>query len=322
MLPVDRKKRQKFFKKTQNFRHFLRQLKQALGIRGTIEMKLKYFFLSMLFGLGLSIAAIFALGSILSTPSHTKIGTIPAELKGKNVNFTSKTGSLLSGWLVMGDSKHGGVLLMHGVRSNRREMIERAIFLNQNGYSVLLFDFQAHGESPGKNITFGYLEAQDAEAAFTYLEKQLEVKSVGVIGMSLGGASAILSDVSQKANALVLEAVYSTLEEAVKNRITMRLGEFSRYLSPLIMWQIEPRLGFNPTILAPINSLAQAKAPLLIIAGTEDKHTTLSESKRMYNVAPEPKQFWAVKGASHQDFHQHSSVEYQKIVLNFFMLYL
>jgi len=31
MLPVDRKKRHKFCKKTQNFRPFLRQLKQALA---------------------------------------------------------------------------------------------------------------------------------------------------------------------------------------------------------------------------------------------------------------------------------------------------
>jgi hypothetical protein len=32
MLPVDRKKRHKICKKTQIFRHFLRQLKQALGL--------------------------------------------------------------------------------------------------------------------------------------------------------------------------------------------------------------------------------------------------------------------------------------------------
>lgn len=211
---------------------------------------------------------------------------------------------------------------MHGVRSNRREMTGRAIFLNQKGYTVLLFDFQAHGESQGDYITFGYLEAKDAEAAFTFLEKQLKIKSIGVIGMSLGGAAAILGNVSQKAKALVLEAVYPTLEEAVQNRITMRLGEISQYLSPLIMWQIEPRLGFNPEQLAPIKHLAQTKSPLLIIAGTEDKHTTLAESKRMFNAAAEPKQFWAVQGASHQNFHQYSPDDYQKIVLGFFNQYL
>ena len=285
-------------------------------------MKPKYIYLIFLFVLIVSLIATFAVGGILSAPSQIKIGTIPAELNGSSVNFFSKTGKSLSGWFIRGNIKQGGVLLMHGVRSNRREMIERAVFLNKNGYSVLLFDFQAHGESLGKFITFGYLEAQDAEAAFTYLEKQIKVKSIGVIGMSLGGASAILSDVSQRANAIVLEAVYPTLEQAVQNRISIRLGKIGRYLSPLIMIQIEPRLGFDPMLLAPIEHLAMIKIPLLIIAGTKDEHTTLAESKRMYNEASEPKQFWAIKGAAHEDFYRYSPVDYQKNVLKLFKQYL
>lgn len=285
-------------------------------------MKSKYIYLIFLFVLIVSLIATFAIGCVLSAPNQVNIGAIPTELNGSSVNFISKTGKSLSGWFIRGNTKQGGVLLMHGVRSNRREMIERAIFLNKNGYSILLFDFQAHGESPGKYITFGYLEAQDAEAAFTYLEKRIKIKSIGIIGMSLGGASAILSDVSQRANAMVLEAVYPTLEEAIQNRISIRLGKIGRYLSPLIMIQIEPRLGFNPKLLAPIEHLAMIKVPLLIIAGTEDEHTTLSESKRMYNEASEPKQFWAVKGAAHEDFYRYSSVDYQRKVLEIFKQYL
>lgn len=285
-------------------------------------MKSKYFFITLLTVPSIFLVGFFAIGGDLSAPSQTKIGAMPIALKGKNVNFISKTGKSLSGWFVRGNTERGGVLLMHGVRSNRREMIERAIFLNESGYSVFLFDFQAHGESPGKHITFGYLESQDAEAAFTYLEQQIEVKSIGVIGMSLGGASAILGDVSKRANAIVLEAVYPTLEEAVQNRISIRLGKIGRYLSPLIMLQIEPRLGFNPRILEPIKRLSKIKVPLLIIAGTNDKHTTLSESERMYNAALEPKQFWAVQGAMHEDFYRYSPIIYQEKILGFFTQYL
>lgn len=285
-------------------------------------MQAKYIFLTLPIVLSLFLAAFFAIGGVLSAPSQSKVGTMPIALASKPVNFFSKTGKSLSGWFIRASSERGGILLMHGVRSSRRAMIKRAIFLNQSGYSVFLFDFQAHGESPGKHITFGYLEAQDAEAAFTYLENQLEAKSIGVIGISLGGAAAILSNVSQRASAIVLEAVYPTLEEAIQNRIAMRLGTLGHYLSPLIMLQIEPRLGFDPKSLSPINHLSKAKAPLFIIAGTEDEHTTLSESKRMYSWASEPKQFWAVQGAIHEDFYQYSPVAYQEKVLNFFEQYL
>ena len=276
-------------------------------------------FLSVLF---ISLVVVLFVGSVLSAPNNVTVGEIPVELNGKAIEFKNAAGTTLSGWFVPGDDKHGGILLMHGVRSNRREMVQRAIFLNQSGYSVLLFDFQAHGESEGQKITFGYLEAQDAEAAFSYLKKNIKKKSVGVIGVSLGGASALLGNVAKKADALIIEAVYPTFFEAVQNRISMRLGKIGHYLSHLLIWQIEPRLGFNPELLKPINQLSELNTPLFIIAGTNDKHTTLSESKRMYNVASEPKEIWLVEGAKHQNFHRYSPLIYQEKILNFFKKYL
>lgn len=287
-----------------------------------MKVKSKILITVVIILVGVSISVTLAVGGLLSAPNLVKIGEIPAELKGKNVKFNSNTGKSLSGWLIPGKSERGGILLMHGVRSNRKQMIDRAIFLNETGYTILLFDFQAHGESPGKNITFGYLEAKDAEAAFTYLEAQLETKIIGVIGVSLGGASAILSNISSRARALVLEAVYPTLREAVQNRMYIRLGVLGRYLSPLLLWQIEPRLGFNPDQLSPIGSLSKLNIPLLMIAGSDDEHTTLAESKRMYSTVQGSKELWVVKGARHQDFLKYSPVTYKDVVLKFFNRYL
>ena len=272
--------------------------------------------------LGVSISLTLTVGGSLSAPTPVKIGEIPAKLKGKNVKFNSNTGKPLSGWIVPGKSERGGILLMHAIRSDRRQMIDRAIFLNEIGYTILLFDFQAHGESPGENITFGYLEAKDAEAAFTYLETQLETKTIGIIGVSLGGVAALLSNIPSRASALVLEAVYPTLREAVQNRMYIRLGVLGRYLSPLLLWQIEPRLGFNPEQLSPIDSLSKLNIPLLMIAGSDDEHTTLAESKRMYNTVIGTKELWIVKGAHHQDFSKYSPVTYKDDVMKFFNRYL
>ena len=43
-------------------------------------------------------------------------------------------------------------------RADRSTMVTRAKLLQHHGYSVLLVDLQAHGETPGKQITFGALE--------------------------------------------------------------------------------------------------------------------------------------------------------------------
>ncbi len=213
-------------------------------------------------------------------------------------------------------------MLLHGVRSNRLQMLQRAEFLNEYGYSVLLIDLQAHGESKGNQITFGYLESMDADAAYEFLKNKLSNKHIGIIGVSLGGASALLGQSSKKAKAIILESVFPTIEEAIKNRFTIRFGDLGKYLAPLLTVQMEPRLGINVDQLRPIDHVANVKGAVLIVCGALDKHTTLNESKRIYDRAKNPKQFWAVDGAAHIDFSTFVEDLYKTKVLSFFKEYL
>jgi alpha/beta superfamily hydrolase len=61
--------------------------------------------------------------------------------------------------------------------------------LYANGFSILMIDFQVHGESPGEHITIGYLEQYDVKAAVGFARKLHPNESVGMLGISLGGAS-------------------------------------------------------------------------------------------------------------------------------------
>jgi len=58
--------------------------------------------------------------------------------------------------------------------------------------------------------------------------------------------------------------------------------------------------------------------PKLFIAGAEDQHTTLAESRELFDNASEPKEFWVVSGARHQDLHAFAKAEYERRVLAFF----
>ena len=261
---------------------------------------------------------IFIIGTKLISSSPFVVGKIPKKLLNtQEVHFKSKSGATISGWLV--ESKHpkGGVLLLHALRSNRLQMLNRAKFLQREGYTVLLFDFQAHGESSGEHITFGYLESLDVESAYNYLEKTLEEPNIAVIGISLGGASALLSDVKTRAKAIVLESVYPTLEEAIEDRLTIYLGSIGCYLSPLLTWQLQPRLGFGVDALKPIEQLSKVTSAVLLIAGENDQHTTLKESKMMFQQLHEPKELWIVPNAKHVDFDALLGEEYKKRVLRF-----
>ena len=211
---------------------------------------------------------------------------------------------------------------MHGVRANRLSMLDRARFLSHADYSVLLFDFQAHGESTGEHITFGYLESIDAQAAVSFLRSKTHDEKIGVIGVSLGGAAALLASPPLDVNAIVLEMVYPTINQAISNRLTMRLGGWAGSLTPLLSWQFKPRLGIDAEVLRPIDHIGKLSSPKLLIVGAEDQHTTLEESRRMFEVASEPKELWVVKGAKHVDLYPLAKNEYEQQVEGFFGKYL
>lgn len=262
------------------------------------------------------------LGAALSAPAPALIGAAPPDLDCEPVRIPSDSGSRLAGWLVPGARGGGAVLLLHSVRSNRRQMIERARFLREAGYASLLFDFQAHGESPGERITFGHLESRDAHAALDYLRSRLPSERIGAIGVSQGAAAALVGRAPLEVDALVLEAVYPDLAHAVANRIEIRLGPLGRHLAPLLLVQVGPRLGFDPERLAPASGIASLDTALLLIAGTDDRHTRLSESRLLFESAPEPKEFWPVDGAAHVDFHRFAPAAYERRVLGFFERFL
>ncbi|HXK26473.1 MAG TPA: alpha/beta hydrolase [Myxococcota bacterium] len=208
-------------------------------------------------------------------------------------------------------------MLAHSVRSSRMEMVGRAQFLHDAGYSVLLFDAQAHGESPGEHITFGYLESRDAQAAVAFAHDKFPEERLGFLGVSQGGAAALLSSPPLPVQALILEAVYPTLKEAVVDRIGIRLGPIAPILAPLLLVQVRPRLGVSPDAIAPIEGIRRIEASLFLIAGDRDRHTRLEESRRLFDAAPEPKTLWIVQGAAHEDFHHFTPREYGQRVLDF-----
>ncbi len=277
---------------------------------------------SVLIALLVLFAGAWIAGGLLTAPAAETIGVPPADLNARPVQFASQSGSTIHGWFIPGQKGAGAVVLMHGVRANRLSMVDRARFLSRAGYSTLLFDFQAHGESDGQRITMGYLESRDAQAAVEFLKTNAPQENIGVIGVSMGGAATLLASPPLPVKAMVLELVYPTIDEAIGDRLALVMGGWATHLTPLLSLQIRPRLGITAAALRPIDHVDKVDAPKLFIAGAKDTHTTLAESQRMFAAASSPKEFWIVNDAGHVDVHKVATKEYEERVLTFLGRYL
>jgi fermentation-respiration switch protein FrsA (DUF1100 family) len=284
----------------------------------------KRFFKRALGG-GILAGAAAASGCEMTRPAHTGPLVLPSELAVRPVSFASRSGGTIRGWFLMGEPGRGSVLLLHGVGSNRRSMVDRARFLHRAGYTVLLPDFQAHGESEGRHITFGSLESLDASAALDFLRACAGGGRVAAFGVSMGGAAALLGPAPLHVDALVLESVYPTIRQALEDRLDVWLGPFGRlgrWVAPLVIREVSAEIGVSEDALRPIDRIARAGAPVFLLAGTRDFYTPIHESRALFEQARGPKQFWAVEGAAHEDLHAFDRAAYEERVGAFLATHL
>ena len=260
---------------------------------------------------------ILAAGWFLARPARQIVGDPPPDLGAEVVTISVSEGRAIRGWFAPGSPGAGAVLLLHPVRGNRTTMISRARFLHADGRAVLLVDLQAHGEGAGRRITFGARESEDAHAALKYLRSRIPNERTAAIGWSLGGAAALLGHEPLAVDALVLEAVYPTIDEAVADRLRIRIGPLGPVIAPLLTSQLRLWTDVSVDALRPIDAIGRTHAAVLIIAGERDPRTRLEESRRLFAAAAAAKELWVVPGAGHDDYHEVSKATYEARVRSF-----
>jgi uncharacterized protein len=263
------------------------------------------------------VAIVFAIGWALAAPVQRHVGKPPEDLGARPVEFKSDSGAMVHGWWCPTATSRGTVLLLPGIRANRLSMVDRARFLRRAGYSVLLIDFQATGETNGDHVTFGWKESRDVNAAVDFIHAVDPQDHIAIIGTSLGGVAALLAAPPLKVDALVLEAVYPTIEIATRNRMQKYLGAFGRILTPHLLGQLQLRLGVSASQLRPIDHIADVDCPVFIMSGEKDRNTRPDDTRMLFDRARSPKQFWFLPNAGHVDLHRAAREEYETRVLAF-----
>ncbi|MEM0962064.1 MAG: alpha/beta fold hydrolase [Bacteroidota bacterium] len=271
---------------------------------------------------GLVASGCSLVGAIGTSPYPRHVGAPPANLNAETVTVPVRARPPLAGWFVDAEPDAPAVVLLHGHTDTRRQMLSRARLLADEGYAVLLVDLPAHGESAGDAVTFGRLERFAASAAVDWVRQRRPGTRVGVLGISLGGASAALAGRYLDADALVMEGAFSTFERALRNRARFLFGPLAPPAEAVLVGQVREHLSIPPDSLRPVEALARTSTPTFVIGGSDDRYTTAEETRALYAAAPDPKEVWIVEGAKHEDFLAHAPETYRQRVLAFLATHL
>ena len=268
-----------------------------------------------LVGAGIALLA----GNAAGVPQRTAVE--PPMAPGRLVHFHAEDGVRLVGSYWPGsDPAAPAILLLHGITVSRTMFAARAAWLASLGYAVFAIDFRGHGESQHAPRTFGWRESLDAHAALAWLRQERPDSRIGVIGVSMGGAAALIGPRGPlPADAMVLQAVYSTIRRAIGNRVEGVAGRgAARLLEPLLSFQSVPRYRVRPRSLSPLAAIRHYAGPVFVIGGSGDRHTVVEETEALHEAAPGPKRLWIIPGADHYDASACNSDEYRERIAAFF----
>jgi pimeloyl-ACP methyl ester carboxylesterase len=164
--------------------------------------------------------AVFGMGTVqvhhLTHPSRPPdleldLGTQLA--KAEAISFSAADGVRLKGWLLHGIAGRPPVILCHDLGENKNALLNIAIALNKAGFSVLAFDFRAHGASGGTCSTLGIEESRDVTGAVDYVaalpKDEVDARAIGIFGSGMGAHAAVLAAADRPSlRVLVLDGLW------------------------------------------------------------------------------------------------------------------
>lgn len=253
-------------------------------------------------------------------PPRRPVTLTPADygMSYEEVTFESLDGLKLKGWLIPNNQSSSLVIVCHGHGANKGDVLFAAEFLYKNGYGIFLFDFRAHGESEGTTATLGWLEPNDLKGAIAYVKERPIPKNIGVIGFSMGGATAITTaGQTSEIQAIVADSAFADRSKLITKAVNFPPP--IAYLTVLFVRMQDLNLEEN----LPMN-YAEKITPnaLLIIQGDKDRLVETEDAELLYNKAKEPKELWLVPDTPHVRAYQTEKTQYQTKILTFFDEYL
>ena len=221
-----------------------------------------------------------------------------SQVGASDVWFNTSDGVRLHAWWVKRDGSPLVTLFLHGNAGNVTHRVPHIQEIVAAGSSVLVLDYRGYGKSSGWPTESGLY--RDAETGFTHLLGMgYRENQIVLHGESLGTAVAIDLANRRPCAALILEAPFSSASD--------------------VAGTVLPVVG--PMLVRSFNSLPKIRwirAPKLFLQGDRDEVIPPLLAQKLFEAAQEPKSFWVVPGAGHNDIVETAGPEYRERLRSFY----
>jgi pimeloyl-ACP methyl ester carboxylesterase len=258
----------------------------------------------------------------------------------EEVSFSTTNGLQLRGCYLRARTERRRGVILFGLEfgSNRWACVPYCEHLLDAGYDVFTYEPRGQGDSP---IQPGYeplqwvtdFEIEDAQAAVNYLKGRPDAdpRGVGFFGISKGGGAGVFVGAKDAyLRCFVTDgifATYSTMVPYMRKWYGIYNDQYAiQGLLPLWYYGLIGVAGLRlvekerkchfPYMEKVICKLAPR--PLLMIHGGGDTYVKPDVTEGLFALAREPKEFWLVEGAKHNQAMHVAREEYQRRVLEFF----
>jgi alpha-beta hydrolase superfamily lysophospholipase len=269
----------------------------------------------------------------LSRPERHQLSLTPRDfdLAFQRVEFQSVEDSLsLRGWWMPSSGSQQSVILVHGRNSNRSgfdskdgsdgDLLRQAAGLVDRGYNVLSFDLRGHGESAGKRYSLGPHESLDVLGAVAYVRGRGDAgDKIFLLCHSMGAATCLLAaPKTMDVAAIVADSGYAELTDLLLVELPRASG-LPDFFNPGILWMGKLLFGIDVSSAAPIRSVGEIEAPVLLIHSESDTIVPFDHSLRLWRTLGQtPDTLWLVNGPPHNRVFESDPETYLERITNFY----
>lgn len=273
-------------------------------------------FLFIYFALaGLLVEAVLHIGDNADT------SVTAAANDAEKVYITADDGVTLAALCYRQEEESGKwALIMHGYTSGKENMLPYAQKYYEQGFSVIVPDQRAHGESGGEYCTMGWTERLDVIRWCEYIAEESPNAELTVHGISMGAATVVMAageGLPENVRAVVSDCAFTDVEGIMRHQLTSRVDDSAAALCFGGSLVTKLRTGSGWREASALEMAARSSVPMLFIHGGADDFVPTEMAYELYAAAGGEKAIFIVPGALHAQSMYKDTENYWIMVFDF-----